>query len=51
MKDATKTGYEISFNKYFYRHKTFRSIGEVSTDILTLESECDGLIREILTIS
>jgi type I restriction enzyme M protein len=23
--DATKIGYEISFNKYFYRHKPLRS--------------------------
>jgi hypothetical protein len=27
--DATKIGYEISFNKYFYRHKPLRSIEEV----------------------
>jgi len=35
--DATKIGYEISFNKYFYRHKPLRSIEEVSADILQLE--------------
>jgi len=46
--EATKTGYEISFNKYFYRHKPLRSLEEVSADILKLESESDGLIREIL---
>jgi type I restriction enzyme M protein len=46
--DATKIGYEISFNKYFYRHKPLRSIEEVSNDILKLEAESDGLIREIL---
>ncbi|AEE52722.1 type I restriction-modification system subunit M [Haliscomenobacter hydrossis] len=48
--DATKIGYEISFNKYFYRHKPLRSIEEVSADILKLESESDGLIREILSL-
>ncbi|WP_114783288.1 type I restriction-modification system subunit M [Botryobacter ruber] len=48
--DATKIGYEISFNKYFYRHKPLRSIEEVSSDILALEAESDGLIREILTL-
>jgi type I restriction enzyme M protein len=48
--DATKIGYEISFNKYFYRHKPLRSIEEVSTDILQLEAESDGLIREILNL-
>ena len=48
--DATKIGYEISFNKYFYRHQPLRSIEEVSADILHLESESDGLIREILSL-
>ncbi len=49
--DATKTGYEISFNKYFYRHKPLRNIEEVSTDILKLEDLSDGLIREILNLA
>lgn len=49
--DATKIGYEISFNKYFYKHKPLRSIEEVSADILQLESESDGLIREILKLA
>ncbi|MDD3877491.1 MAG: class I SAM-dependent DNA methyltransferase [Bacteroidales bacterium] len=48
--DATKIGYEISFNKYFYRHKPLRSIEEVSADILQLEKESDGLIQEILNL-
>ena len=49
--DATKIGYEISFNKYFYRHKPLRSLQEVSVDILALENESDGLIREILNMN
>lgn len=49
--EAVKIGYEISFNKYFYRHKPLRSIEEVTADILELEKESDGLIREILKIS
>lgn len=49
--DATKIGYEISFNKYFYRHKPLRTIEEVSTDILKLEQLSDGLIREILNLA
>lgn len=49
--DATKIGYEISFNKYFYRHKPLRSIEEVSKDILELERQSDGLIREILSLA
>src|SRR5699024_6756770 len=49
--DRTKIGYEISFNKYFYRHKPLRSIEEVSADILELEDESEGLIREILELA
>jgi type I restriction enzyme M protein len=48
--DATKIGYEISFNKYFYRHKALRNIEEVTADILALEEESEGLIREILNL-
>ena len=49
--DSTKIGYEISFNKYFYRHKPLRSLEEVTADILKLEAESDGLIREILSLN
>ncbi|HVT84290.1 MAG TPA: class I SAM-dependent DNA methyltransferase [Chitinophagaceae bacterium] len=49
--EATRIGYEISFNKYFYRHKPLRSIEEVTKDILHLEKESDGLIREILNLA
>lgn len=48
--DAIKIGYEISFNKYFYRHKPLRTIEEVSADIINLEKESEGLIREILNL-
>jgi len=49
--DATKIGYEISFNKYFYRHTPLRTLEEVSADILALEGESDGLIAEILNLA
>jgi type I restriction enzyme M protein len=49
--DATKIGYEISFNKYFYRHKPLRAIEDVSEDILKLEEMSDGLIREIINLA
>lgn len=48
--DATKIGYEISFNKYFYRHKPLRQLELVTADILALEKESDGLIAEILAL-
>jgi type I restriction enzyme M protein len=49
--DATKIGYEISFNKYFYKHTPLRNIEEVSKDILELETLSDGLISEILNLA
>jgi len=48
--DATKIGYEISFNKYFYKHTPLRNIEEVTKDILDLEKQSDGLISEILNL-
>ena len=48
--DATKIGYEISFNKYFYKHTPLRSIEDVTKDIMDLESKSDGLIAEILNL-
>ena len=49
--DTVKIGYEISFNKYFYRHKPMRSLEQVTKDILALEQQADGLISDILGIS
>ena len=46
--ESVKIGYEISFNKYFDRHKPLRSLAEVAQDILALEKQADGLISEIL---
>ncbi|MGD9825797.1 type I restriction-modification system subunit M, partial [Desulfobacter sp.] len=46
--DSVKIGYEISFNKYFYRHKPLRAIEAVAQDILNLENRAEGLIAEIL---
>jgi len=48
--DATKIGYEISFNKYFYKHTPLRNIEDVTKDILDLEQQSDGLISEILNL-
>jgi len=46
--DSVKIGYEISFNKYFYRHKPLRSMEAVAAEILDLEKQAEGLIAEIL---
>lgn len=48
--DETKTniGYEINFTKYFYQYKPLRSLEEIRADILDLEQETDGLIKEVI---
>jgi type I restriction enzyme M protein len=48
--DSTKIGYEISFSKYFYRHKPLRSLNEVATDVINLEQKAEGLIAQILGV-
>ena len=49
--DATKIGYEISFNKYFYQHKPLRTMEQVANDIKTLDLASEGLIRDILALN
>lgn len=44
----TKAGYEINFTRYFYKYKPLRSLDEIKADILRLEQETDGMIRNIL---
>lgn len=46
--DSVKIGYELSFNKYFYKPEPLRSLDEVTTDILELEKQGEGLLNEIL---
>ena len=46
--DSVKIGYEISFNRYFYRPQPMRTLGEIRVDIVALERETDGLLGEIL---
>jgi type I restriction enzyme M protein len=48
--ESVKIGYEISFNKYFYRHKPLRSVEAITQDILALEQKADGLIADILGV-
>ncbi len=48
--DQTKTGYEISFNKYFYQHTPLRSLEEVTADILKLEEETEGLLKRLVNL-
>lgn len=45
----TKVGYEINFTKYFYQYKPLRSLEEIRADILALEEQTDGLIKEVIS--
>ena len=46
--DKVKIGYEISFNRYFYKPEPMRSLEEIRADILALEQETEGLLDELL---
>ena len=35
--DSVRTGYEISFTRYFYKAKPMRTLEEIRADILALE--------------
>jgi len=45
---ATKIGYEISFNRYFYKPQRLRTLEQIRADILALEQETEGLLAEIV---
>ncbi|NLO19384.1 MAG: SAM-dependent DNA methyltransferase [Ignavibacteria bacterium] len=48
--DSSKTliGYEISFTKHFYKPVQMRTLDEITTDILSLEKETDGVLKSII---
>ena len=47
-KKKIKIGYEIAFNKYFYKYKPLRPLEEITADILALEKETENLLKEII---
>jgi type I restriction enzyme M protein len=42
----TKTGYEISFNRYFYVYQPPRSVEEIEKDLEQIEGEIASLLKE-----
>ena len=46
--EHVKIGYEISFNRYFYKPEPMRSLEEITSEILTLEKETEGLLDGLL---
>ncbi|GHD81922.1 type I restriction enzyme M protein [Salinibacterium amurskyense] len=47
-KSKTKTGYEVSFTRHFYKPTSMRSLDEIRSDIRDLEAETDNLLSEIV---
>lgn len=46
--ESVRTGYEVSFTRYFYKPQPLRSLDEIRADILALEKETEGLLAEII---
>jgi type I restriction enzyme M protein len=44
-----KVGYEINFTKYFYKYKPLRSLEEITQDLLKLDKEIEGKMKEIIS--
>ena len=45
---SVKTGYEISFTRYFYKPQPLRPLEEIRADILALERETEGLLSGVV---
>ena len=43
-----KVGYEINFNRHFYKPAPMRTLEEIRADILALERESEGLLQGVL---
>ena len=47
-RNKDKEGYEINFTKYFYKYKPLRSLGDITQDLLKLDEQIGGTMKEIL---
>ena len=48
--DAVRVGYEINFNRHFYKPQPMRSLDEITAEIIALERQSEGLLAEILRL-
>jgi type I restriction enzyme M protein len=46
-KEVGKVGYEINFNRYFYKYNPPRPLEEIETDIKKIEGEIMAMLREV----
>lgn len=45
--EVGRVGYEINFNRYFYRYVPPRPLQEIDAELKTLEAEITGLLKEV----
>jgi type I restriction enzyme M protein len=46
--DKAQIGYELSFNRYFYKPQPPRSLEQIKKDIFSLERQTEGLLKDIV---
>jgi len=46
--DYTRIGYEIPFTRFFYKYEPPRPLEEIEGEILELENQIQGMLREVL---
>ena len=46
---TVKVGYEINFNRHFYKPQPMRSLSDIRNDIVALEQETEDLLAAVLT--
>ncbi len=46
--DVGRVGYEINFNRYFYKYVPPRPLDEIDAELKTLEAEIAGLLQEVV---
>ena len=45
---SVKTGYEVSFTRYFYKPQPPRTLDEIRAGILALEKETEDFVGELV---
>ncbi len=48
-RNKDKVGYEINFTKYFYKYKPLRSLEDITKDLLKLDEELEGLMKQLIS--
>ncbi|MGI3213082.1 hypothetical protein ACROSR_18465 [Roseovarius tibetensis] len=46
--DIGRVGYEINFNRYFYKYVPPRPLEEIDAELKALEAEIAGLLQEVV---